>query len=257
MSRLSLGTKGIPFALFMVLASSAVVSAGPPAPVAVRYAEGVARGFPVLRSVEGAQLAEGELTQVARGDRVDSRLVFRFADGSLYDERVVFSQDKVFTLLSYAITQHGPSFPEALDAAIDRETGRYRVRYKADEDAAEEIISGRFELPSDAYNGMLGLLLKNLPWGTSETVQIVAFTPKPRLVKLLLQPIGEDPIRLGDRLLPATKYLIRPQLGMLASLLITDIVPAQCWVLGGDAPAFLKFQGPLYFMGPSWRIELN
>jgi hypothetical protein len=28
-----------------------------------------------------------------------------------------------------------------------------------------------------------------------------------------------------------------------------------CWILPGDAPAFLKAEGPLYFMGPVWRIE--
>jgi len=44
---------------------------------------------------------------------------------------------------------------------------------------------------------------------------------------------------------------------MLASLLVVVVAPVQCWVLKGDAPAFVKFEGPLYFMGPTWRIELN
>jgi hypothetical protein len=28
------------------------------------------------------------------------------------------------------------------------------------------------------------------------------------------------------------------------------------WILGGEAPAFVKLEGPLYFGGPIWRIEL-
>jgi hypothetical protein len=29
------------------------------------------------------------------------------------------------------------------------------------------------------------------------------------------------------------------------------------WILGGDAPTFVKFEGPLYSGGPVWRIELS
>ena len=28
------------------------------------------------------------------------------------------------------------------------------------------------------------------------------------------------------------------------------------WVLGGEAPAFVKSEGPLYAGGPIWRIQL-
>jgi len=28
------------------------------------------------------------------------------------------------------------------------------------------------------------------------------------------------------------------------------------WVLGGEAPAFVKAEGPLYVGGPIWRIQL-
>jgi len=30
----------------------------------------------------------------------------------------------------------------------------------------------------------------------------------------------------------------------------------QIWVLEGEAPAFVKFEGPLYNGGPIWRVEL-
>ena len=226
-------------------------------PVAVRYTEGVTRGFPVLRSTSGEKLAQGELTQVARGDRVDSRLVFRFVDGSYYDERVVFSQRGSFTMESYRLVQRGPSFPEMLDASVDRETGTYVVRYRADEETPEETLKGKFSLPADAYNGMLTMLLKNLPDGASQIVQIVAFTPKPRLVKMLLTPVTEERVQVGEWPLMATRYAIKPQLGLFASLLVSDLPDVKCWLVTGEAPGFLRFEGPLYFMGPVWRIEPN
>ena len=233
--------------------------AGRPAaadPIAVKYTEGVSRGFPVLRSLSGEKLAQGELAQIPRGGGVvESRLIFRFKDGSLHDERVVFSQRDVFTLLSYRLVQHGPSFPETVEASVDRATGRYDVRYRADEDSPEETVRGEFELPLDVYNGLLTTLMKNLPVGGSTVVQIVSFTPRPRLVKMLLAPAAEDPMKVNDAAVIATRFLMRPQLGLFASLLVTDIPDMKCWIASGDAPAFLRFEGPLYFMGPVWRID--
>ena len=224
-------------------------------PVAVRFTEGVSRAFPVLRNAKGEKIAQGDLIQIPRGDRVENRLTFRFRDGSFYDETVVFSQQDVFTLLSYRLVQRGPSFPETIDASVDRETGRYTVRYKGDEDSPEEVIKGKLEIPADAYNGLLSTLMKNLPAGDSATVQIIAFTPKPRLVKMLLMPASEDTVMMSETAVPSTRFLVKPQLGLFASLLVADIPDIKIWVAGGDAPAFLRFEGPLYFMGPIWRID--
>jgi len=225
------------------------------APVTVRYPEGVTRAFPTLRSTDNEKIAQGDLTQVVRGDRVESRLVFRFKDGSLYDETVTFSQQETFTLLSYHIIQRGPSFPETLDASIDRATGRYIVRYRADDDSPEEVLQGKVDIPDDAYNGMLSLVVKNLVPRAPETVCIVAFTPKPRMVKLQLLPVAEDRVIVSESPMQAVRWHIRPQLGLFASLLVADIPDVRLWILPGEAPAFLRAEGPLYFMGPIWRID--
>ena len=241
----------------LLFAVSFVVGAVPVTaePVTVRFTEGIMRGFPVLRSQSGEKLAQGELVQVPRGDVVESRLIFRFKDGSIYDERVVFSQRDVFTLLSYRIVQRGPSFPESLEGSVDRSSGRYEVRYKGDEDSPEETLKGQIDLPSDVYNGLLSTLMKNMPAGNPATVQIVAFTPKPRFVKMLLKPAAEDLMQVNDVAVATTRFVVRPQLGLFASLLIADIPDVKCWIAGGEAPAFLRFEGPLYFMGPIWRID--
>lgn len=241
--------------LVLTLALAALAEAEP---VAVRFPEGVTRGFPVLRSLDNEALAHGDFSQVVRGDRVQSRLVFNFKDGSIYDESVVFSQGAAFTLLSYRIVQKGPSFPETLEASIDRETGRYTVRYRADDDSPEETLTGKFELPEDAYNGMLTMIIKNLPSRAIETVSLVAFTPKPRVVKLQLVPVAEDRMRVSDApMMQTLRYHVRPQLGLFASLLVADIPDLRVWIVPGEAPAFLRAEGPLYFMGPIWRIDPN
>ena len=242
-------------AIALVCVALSIPRAADAETVRVMFQEGVTRAFPVVRTLAGQKLAQGDLVQVARGDVVDSRMTFRFTDGSLYDEHVVFSQAGLFRLLRYRLVQRGPSFPETLDASIDHE--RYEVRYRADEESPEQLLTGRFTLPPDAYNGMLSLVLKNLPASESAIVQVVAFTPKPRLVKLQLLPLGDDPVLVSDAPMRVIRWAIRPQLGLFASLLVADVPDAHCWILPGEAPAFLKAEGPLYFQGPIWRIEPN
>src|SRR5438552_3297348 len=65
-------------AVLILAFTIAHVGAAVAGPVTVRYAEGVTRAFPTLRSTDNEKLAQGDLTQVVRGDRVESRLVFRF-----------------------------------------------------------------------------------------------------------------------------------------------------------------------------------
>lgn len=230
--------------------------------VAVRYLEGVTHGFLTLRSTAGDLLAEGDLLQVVRGERVESRLVFRFRDGSLYEETVVFSQSKVFTMLSYRLQQRGPSFPEELEVSVERDREREKGRYqvKARRGGGEpETATGETELPADAYNGMMTTLLKNLPKGGAETVHVLAFTPKPTLVQLELTPLGEEPVPVGERRVPATHYVLKPKLGVLrgaaAALLGKTPADYHCWIVPAELPAFAGIDGPLYTGGPIWRIE--
>jgi hypothetical protein len=53
--------------------------------VPVRHKEGLMHGFLALRTLEGKKIADGEMTQVAQGDRVTDHLIFRFNDGSVYE----------------------------------------------------------------------------------------------------------------------------------------------------------------------------
>jgi len=54
--------------------------------IPVRHTEGLMHGFLVLRTLEGKAIADGQMTQDARGDRVTAHLIFRFKDGSMYED---------------------------------------------------------------------------------------------------------------------------------------------------------------------------
>jgi hypothetical protein len=77
-----------------------------------------------LIPIRGEVLAEGEITQVAHGDKLKTSLVFHFKDTSLYQEDVVFSQRRIFRVFSYHLTQKGPAFKPLLETFIGWLHGR-------------------------------------------------------------------------------------------------------------------------------------
>ena len=224
----------------------------------VKYREGTLRGFLVLRTLEGRAIASGDVTQISTGDRVTLRLTFHFTDGSLDDETAVYTQNRVFRLLTYRHVQKGPSFPEAVDLSLDTTKRQTTVRYA--KDGKEKVDTDTIDLPVDLVNGLLPVVLKNLPTDAADVkVSFLAATPKPRMVKLLLQPEGEESFTAAGTPHKAFRYRIKVELGGVAGV-VAPVIGKQpkdlrVWILRGVAPAFLRLEGQLYAGGPVWRIE--
>jgi hypothetical protein len=231
------------------------------AAIAVRFAEGVTHGFLLLRTVDGGLIASGDLLQVGRGARVESRMVFRFADGSLFDETVVFTQKRVFALESYHLVQRGPAFAEDTEISLQRASGKYSVKTKSHKDGREEAITGKLELPPDVYNGMMITVVKNLAKGAGATVHLVAFTPQPVLIELEIELVGEHKMMVGELTKAAIHYVLKPHPGpwleLFARLLGRMPSDYHVWIVTEGAPSFARFEGPLNPTGAVWRIELT
>jgi hypothetical protein len=253
---------GRPNLLTWLIASASLLWPGalPSQTVTVRYAEGLVHGFLSLRTLDGTPLADGDLIQFARGDRVTTRLVFHFKDGSIHDETAVYSQRQRFRLMTDHLVQKGPTFPQPLDMAIDGSSGRVTVRY-TDEQGKQKVEAERLDVPPGLANGLILTLLKNVQTGAPpKTVSLVAATPKPRLVKLAITVAGDEPFSTGGATRKATHYVLKVEIGgisgLLAPLLGKQPPDSHVWILGGEAPAFVKSEQPLYLGGPLWRIEL-
>ena len=228
--------------------------------VPVRHREGLLHGFLTLRSLAGQLLADGETTQVAEGEHVKIHTVFRFKDGSVYDETTKFSQRDSFRLLSDHLVERGPSFKQAMDTSIEASTGQVTIRYM-NKDGQEKVVHENRELPADIANGLLFTLLRDIqPNARQTTVSLMAATPKPRLVKLAIFPQGTESISTGNTKRETVHYLVKVKIagaaGWLAPVLGKQPADTHVWVLTGSAPAFVKSEGPLYPGGPIWRIEL-
>jgi hypothetical protein len=238
-----------------VLASSATLFAQS---VPVRHPEGTVHGFMVIHTLDKKQIAVGELIQVVRGDRVTTRTTYRFKDGSIDDDIVVFSQRGVFRLISDHQIQKGPSFPHPSDVAVDAATGQVTVH--SDDGGKEKVTTEHVDVPPDLANGMILTLLKNLAPGAGETkLSLLTAMPKVRMVKLAISTVGEDPFTAAGAHHKAMHYVVKIKLGGIEGA-VAPIVGKQphdieLWIVGGSAPALMKMDGPTYEGGPVWQIE--
>jgi len=167
----------------------------------------------------------------------------------------------VWSMLSYRSVQHGPSFPRDVEARLDRQSGRYRVETKERGKGESKVDTGTIELPEDTYAlGMLAVLLKNLAPGEAMMAHAVAFTPKPRVLKLEISPGGEETVKIQGLARKTSRYVAKAELGGTLGAVATVAgkqPPAfHYWMAGDPVPTFVRFDGPLYPDGPIWRVEL-
>lgn len=229
--------------------------------VPVRHVAGTIHGFLSLRSADGHIMAAGDTVQVAHGDQVTSHTVFTFKDGSIDDETAVFSQRRNFHLITYHHIQKGPSFPQPMDISIDARSGQVTVRTTG-KDGKQQVHSEHVNLPQDLANGIVPQIVENLkPSAADTTVSMLVATPKLRVVKLAISSRGEENFSVEGASRKALHYEIKIEIGGVAGMVAPLVGKAppniEMWAVGGEAPTFLREQGPTYQDGPIMTIELT
>lgn len=260
---LGLNLRALAFRFFAILLASTCVLSGPAvlaSPINVRYKEGLIHGFLVLSTLDGVPIAAGDLTQVARGDQVTIKTAFRFKDGSQQEETTVFLQRVNFRLVSYRLVQKGAAFKNASDLSINCASGQVTVRY-TDDGGKEKVSSEHMSLPPDLANGLIPTLLMNLRSGAQPIeVPMVVAAPKPRLVTIAVSAQGTEPFSLAGFSREATNYVAKIKIGgvsgVVAPMVGKQPPDSHIWILGGEAPTFVKSETLAYMGGPMWRIEL-
>jgi hypothetical protein len=251
----SLGTCFLIAMLFCALRPTAQAE-----PITVRHVQGTVHGFLEMRSPDGQVLASGDSIQVVRGGQVTTHTLFTFKDGSTDDETTVFTQSRSFHLITDRHIQKGPAFPHPMDVLIDTRINQVTV-HSTGKDGKDEAKTEHIVLPTDLANGLVPFAVENLPSGAAVTrVSMLVLTPKPRLVKLAISPAGEEPFSVVGSPRKATHYEIKIELGGAAGVVAPLIGKAppniQMWLIGGQAPTFVKEQGPIYAEGPAMTIQL-
>ncbi len=226
-----------------------------PAPIIVHHLQGVIHGYLVLRDTEDKLLASGEVLQTSSGSRVTVELTFHFKDGSFYQETATFSQRQTFQLLAYRQILKGPSFKQPTDFSLDVPKGLAKGNIDG------KAFSEHLKFPADLSNGILPALLLDVDRSAAKTeLSMVVLAPKPRIVKLVVTPAGEDSFTVGGSPQKALLYNVKIDIGGVAGV-VAPLVGKQppdihFWIAPGKAPGFLKSEAPLYEGGPIWKMQL-
>ncbi len=228
-------------------------------PLKVKHSQGEVHAYLAVRSDDGKLLGTADVWNTPVGKAWRSRLTIHFRDGSIDDDTTTFTQVSVFHLLSDHHVQKGPSFPKPSDVTIDMVKGD--VTYHEIKDGRDETKTEHMDLPADLANGILPMLLQNMPKGDPEVkIGYLVTTPKPRLISIEIHPDGVGKYRVEGLTRSAARYRLHFDIGGIAGV-IAPLIGKQppdltAWVSGGDAPTFLKLYGFLYLGGPMWRMEL-
>ncbi len=171
-----------------------------------------------------------------------------------------FRSARRFRLISYHLIQKGPKFPHPTEMTVAASTGEVTVRYTDDKGEAK-VESERIKLPPELANGLVPTLLKNFPIGTTPPqMSMVVATPKPRVVKLSIFVGRDRSILLSGANREAAHYVAKVEIGGVAGVvapLVGKQPPDQhIWIIGGEAPTFVKSETLSYMGGPVWRTEI-
>jgi hypothetical protein len=229
------------------------------APLPVLEHQGVKHGFIVVKSEEGKVIATADVINKTHGSRIESEINFHFRDGSVDDETVVFTQNRVFRLITDHHIQKGPSFPNPLDMTIDVPTSQ--LTWHEDKDGKDQIHSKQVKFPDDLVNGMIPMIAENFPASATDLkLSYVAFEDEPRVVTLLVTREGQTSVDIGGVSRRANEYNIHIQLhgiaGVVAPIIGKQPSDSTIWASAGEAPTFLRGIAALYPLGPKWTIEL-
>lgn len=228
--------------------------------ITVRHEEGATHGFLVMRNTAGQPVAYGDMIQDTKDGLVNSRLTFRFKDGSLYDDTTLFSEHRVFRVLRDHLVEKGPSFKRPMETWLNANTGEFKAL--TTDKGKHKSVSKKIKVPDNLASGIIYVVLKNIdPKTPSTTVSIVVGTPNPRIVKLLISPHGEQRFAIGDLHKTAFHYVIKFDLGGVTGV-IAPIIGKQpanmdVWIAANGMPTFLMSRGQLFEGGPIWTIALT
>jgi len=226
---------GAALALLLVLGSSGAVE--------VRHAIGSLHGFPSMSDDAGRVIADGELTQELRGERLAVQVRWAFQDGRKVVETDVFRVGAELTQEQFSwVESRGGE--ERRRFEIDFETGRALALTRGEKgDVSRE--EAKLDLAGRAFAGYgTALAVSHMPFdaaGWKGAITFVAFTPKPRAVKLEVKLDGEERIRVAGRAIVCDRLTLHPAIPFPLSL-FAHAADAHLWFTHGAPPALVRAQ---------------
>jgi hypothetical protein len=229
------------WSIIMACAIGAAASAAAAEPVVVRYALGTLHGFPSMSDAAGRVIADGELSQELKGDRLTVKARWVFADGLRAEEHDAFrvGQEVVQEQYAWIETREGQ---ELRRFEVDLTTGKALAATRSSkgkvkrEEAKLKVPHGR------SFAGFGVALVASqflLEAGAHAELTVVAFTPKPRAVTLEVRRDGEEHIPVAGRSIRCNRYTLHPRIPFPQKL-FAGVRDARLWLTHSEPPALVR-----------------
>jgi hypothetical protein len=211
-------------------------------PVHVQHVPGSLHGFPSLSDQAGHVIADGELTQELERGQLRVHIRWTFRDGREVEETDAFrvGADLVQERFAWVESRGGEvsrrfevDFGSGQALAVTHDDGGKESR---DEEKLD-LTAGR------AFAGYgTALAVSQLPYrreGWKGEVEFVAFTPKPRSVKLEVRLDGLERVTAAGRGIPCDRVTLHPDIPFPLNL-VAHASDAHLWFTHRAPPALVR-----------------
>lgn len=221
--------------------------------------EGAAHGFPTLRELDGKKLADGEFTQWLENERLHVRINYELGATHHIEEKAVFRQKP-------QLVQEEWSWRELRDGKVYRQ---FEVAFGSGRATAEKWYEKKLRRwsedvkvePGRTFAGFgftlaIKSLRERLIKGEKVELKAIGFTPKPRVVAVVISHGGLDQMSMSGRILRGDRFVIHPKVPWIAKPFV-DVPDTRIWLINPPPVSFLRFEGPLAEASdPVIRVDL-
>ena len=215
--------------------------------VELKWKEGALLGFPEMTQADGTLLAPGQFSQRLIGNKLHVEATFLFLDGRSIKEQVIFhqghelSQDRWIweeKRQNQVLRRIDADFEKGIANAMKRENGKEK-NWDEKIDVKRGQTFGGVGL-SYAVRNLIGRLEK----GERISLNVVSYSPKPRVVEVEIFRLAKVKLKIGGRELEAHHMVIHPKVGIVAKI-VANPKDLNLWISVAEPPAVLRFEGSL------------
>src|SRR5260370_5606 len=210
-----------------------------------RVREGDVQSFTSLTDAQGKALAQGKYLQRVEGDVLHVEARYDFPDGRSIVERASLRLHPHIEQLTWDWTErNGAQLVRQYE--IDFSTRKAVATRVGQHKGWKEDLDIE---PGKTFAGIgfvtpIKSLRDQLKPGEHIDLKAVAMTPRPRTAPVTVTRDGPDPVRMAGRTIPGERYTIHVDIPGIARLFVNPS-HERIWLVSGEPPAFLRFEGPL------------
>jgi len=201
---------------------------------------GAAHAYPALLDLNGQKLANGEFMQWVQNERLHVTIRYQFSDGQLFKE--AFKQKP-------ELIQEEWLWKESKNGNLSRE---FAVNFLSKTATAQNYQDSELKHWSESIDVETGRTFAG--FGFTLSLQNL----RKRLVAVTVEILhgGLDQMRMGGRLLKGDRFVIHPEIPLIAKLFI-HVPDTQIWPTNPPPAGFLRWEGPVVLPSdPLIRVDL-